>query len=160
MRTAYDFSPLYRSMIGVDRIADQVETAARGGGDSHSPPYDIEKTGEASYRITLAAAGFSADELEITAQPNLLVIDGRRAKSDEGRAFLHRGIAGGDFQRRFELADYVVVKSANYADGVLSVDLAREAPERLKPRRVEIASAEGAPRGWRTYQDQPERRAA
>src|ERR1700761_480237 len=113
MRTAYDFSPLYRSVIGVDRMADLIETAMRSGGDSNYPPYDIEKTGEDSYRITLAAAGFSPDELELTAQPNLLIVAGRKAKDDESRNYLHRGIAGRSFERRFELADYVVVKAAD-----------------------------------------------
>ncbi len=141
MRTAYDFSPLYRSVIGVDRMADLIETAMRSGGESNYPPYDIEKTGEDSYRITLAAAGFSPDEMEIVAQPNMLVVAGRKAKEEEGRNFLHRGIAGRDFERRFELADYVVVKGAAYANGVLSVDLAREVPDAMKPRRVEISQS-------------------
>ncbi|QUD90605.1 Hsp20 family protein [Phenylobacterium montanum] len=159
MRTAYDFSPLYRSVIGVDRMADLIETAMRTGGESHYPPYDIEKTGEGTYRITLAAAGFGADELELTAQPNLLVVTGRKAKGDEGRNYLHRGIAGRDFERRFELADYVVVKSADYANGVLSIDLAREVPEALKPRRIEIAQAGGA-KVQQLRQDASERQAA
>lgn len=143
MRTAYDFSPLYRSVIGVDRMADLIETAMRSGGDSNYPPYDIEKTGEDAYRITLAAAGFAPDELEITAQPNLLIVAGRKAE-DAGRNYLHRGIAGRSFERKFELADYVVVKAADYANGVLSIDLAREVPEALKPRRVEIGQASEA----------------
>lgn len=143
MRTAYDFSPLYRSVIGVDRMADLIETAMRSGGDSNYPPYDIEKTGEDTYRITLAAAGFSTEELELTAQPNLLIVAGRKAKDDEGRNYLHQGIAGRSFERRFELADYVVVKSADYANGVLSIDLAREVPDALKPRRIEIGQAGG-----------------
>lgn len=159
MRTAYDFSPLYRSVIGVDRMADLIETAMRSGGDSNYPPYDIEKTGEDAYRITLAAAGFSPEELELTAQPNLLIVAGRKAKDDDGRHFLHRGIAGRNFERRFELADYVVVKGANYAHGVLSIDLAREVPEALKPRRIEIGqpSAENV---QRIRQDHAERQAA
>jgi molecular chaperone IbpA len=143
MRTAYDFSPLYRSMIGVDRVADLIETAMRTGGDSHYPPYDIEKTGENAYRIALAAAGFNPEELELVAQPNLLIVAGRKAKRDEARTYLHRGIAGENFEQRFELADYVVVKGAEYANGVLSIDLAREVPEALKPRRIEIGQARG-----------------
>jgi len=126
MRTAYDFSPLYRSVIGVDRMADLIETAMRTGGDSSYPPYDVEKTGDDAYRITLAAAGFAPEELELTAQPNLLIVAGRKATHHEDRNFLHRGIAGRDFERRFELADYVVVKGADYAHGVLSIDLAAE----------------------------------
>ncbi len=141
MRAAYDFSPLYRSMIGVDRVADLIDTAMRSGADEPYPPYDVEKTGEDSYRITIAAAGFSAQELEITAQPNLLIVAGRKAKPEEGRAFLHRGIGARAFERRFELADYVVVKAAAYADGVLSIDLERQVPEALRPRRIEIGTA-------------------
>ncbi len=159
MRTAYDFTPLYRSVIGVDRMADLIETAMRTGGDSNYPPYDIEKTGDDAYRITLAAAGFSPDELELTAQPNLLVVAGRKAKHDEGRNYLHRGIAGRDFERRFELADYVVVKAADYAHGVLSIDLAREVPEALKPRHIEIGRASEA-KVQQLRQDTAERKAA
>jgi molecular chaperone IbpA len=133
MRAAYDFSPLYRSMIGVDRMQSE--------GDRGYPPYDVEKTGEDSYRITLAVAGFRPDELELIAEPNLLFVAGRRENGDEGRNYLHQGIAARNFERRFELADYVVVKAASYADGLLTIDLAREVPEALKPRRVEIAGA-------------------
>jgi molecular chaperone IbpA len=142
MRTAFDLSPLYRSMIGVDRMASLIDTAMRSGGDSNYPPYDIEKVGEDAYRITLAAAGFSADELELTAQPNLLIVAGRKpeGEAEEGRTYLHRGIAGRSFERRFELADYVVVRSADYANGVLTIELAREVPEALKPRRIDIVT--------------------
>jgi molecular chaperone IbpA len=160
MRTAYDFSPLYRSMIGVDRMADLIDTAMRSEGDGNYPPYDIEKTGEDSYRVTLAAAGFSAAELEIVAQPNLLIVAGRKAKADDGRTFLHRGIAGRNFERRFELADYVVVKSADYADGVLSIGLVREVPEALKPRRIDILSGDAGDNVQRLEEPQAERRAA
>ncbi len=159
MRTAYDFSPLYRSVIGVDRMAHLIETAMRTGNDTSYPPYDVEKTGDDAYRITLAAAGFSRDELELTAQPNLLIVAGRKAKHDEGRNFHHRGIAGRDFERRFELADYVVVKAADYAHGVLSIDLAREVPEALKPRRIEIGQASGT-KVQQLRQDTAERKAA
>ncbi len=143
MRTAFDFTPLYRSMIGVDRMADLIETAMRSDGDVNYPPYDIEKTGEDAYRITLAAAGFSADELELTARANLLIVSGRKPAGEEGRTFLHRGIAGRAFERRFELADYVAVKTAAYADGVLSIDLVREVPDALRPRRIEISTRGG-----------------
>jgi molecular chaperone IbpA len=141
MRTMYDFSPLYRSMIGVDRMADLIDNAMRSEVDRGYPPYDVEKTGVDSYRITLAAAGFGAHELEITAQPNLLIVTGRKAKEegdDSARAFLHRGIAARNFERKFELADYVVVKSAHYDNGLLAIDLAREVPEAMKPRTIEI----------------------
>jgi len=159
MRTAYDFSPLYRSVIGVDRMANLIESAMRTGVDSNDPPYDVEKTGDDAYRITLAAAGFSPEELELTAQPNLLIVAGRKATHDEGRNFLHRGIAGRDFERRFELADYVVVKAADYAHGVLSIDLVRDVPDALKPRRIDIGQASGA-KAQQRLQDTAERKAA
>ncbi len=159
MRTAYDFSPLYRSVVGADRMANLIETAMSAGADSNYPPYDIEKTGEDAYRVTLAVAGFAPQELELTAQPNLLIVAGRKAKAEEGRNYLHRGIAGRNFERRFELADYVVVKAADYAHGVLSIDLAREVPEALKPRRIEIGRASGATM-QQLRQDSAERKAA
>lgn len=139
MRTAFDFSPLYGSMIGVDRVADRIEASMKIAGDRAYPPYDIEKIGEDAYRITLATAGFRPEELEIIAQPNLLVVAGHKTETGEGRQFLHHGLAGRDFEHRFELADYVVVRSAEYANGLLSISLAREVPEALKPRRIEIA---------------------
>lgn len=139
MRTAYDFSPLYRSMIGADRMAGLIEAAMRRDVDNPYPPYDIEKTGEETYRITLAAAGFAPHELELTVQPNLLIVAGRRQSDDQERTFLHHGIATRAFERRFELADHVVVKDASYVDGLLSIDLVREVPEALKPRRIPIA---------------------
>ena len=162
MRTAYDFSPLYRSMIGVDRMADLIDSAMRSEGDRSYPPYDVEKTGEEGYRITLAAAGFGAHELEITAQPNLLIVAGRKAREEDdgARTYLHRGIAARNFERKFELADHVVVKSASYDNGVLAIDLAREVPEALKPRRIEIGAAEAIPNVRRIHKDQAENRAA
>ncbi len=141
MRTAYDFSPLYGSMIGVDRMADLIAASMKSADDRTYPPYDIEKTSDEAYRITLATAGFRPEELEITAQANLLVVTGRKAEGAPGRQFLHHGLAGRNFERRFELADHVVVRAADYANGLLSIDLAREVPEALKPRRVEIAAA-------------------
>ncbi len=162
MRTAYDFSPLYRSMIGVDRMADLVQSALSSEADVGFPPYDVEKTGDDGYRITLAAAGFSASDLEITALPNLLVVTGRkdRAAGDDGRTYLHRGIAGRNFERRFELADYVVVKSAAYDNGLLQIDLAREVPEALKPRRIEIRAADAKANVRRIHKGQDTARAA
>jgi len=159
MRTAIDFSPLYRSMIGIDHMADLVETAMRSEGDFTYPPYDIEKTGQDAYRITLAVAGFAPEELQVVTQPNLLVVSGRKAQREEGRTFLHRGLAGRDFERRFELADYVVVKAAAHEHGVLAIELAREVPEPLKPRQVQINVAPAADKVER-LSDQTGRRAA
>lgn len=147
MSTAFDFSALYSTMVGVDRMVDLVETALRGHDEGGYPPYDIEKTGEDAYRICVAAAGFAPGDLEITTQPNLLVIKGRKAPVDTeaARRFIHQGLARRGFERRFELADYVVVKEARHAHGVLSIDLVREVPEASKPRRIPIGIGKVAP---------------
>ena len=139
----------------------QFHSAMRSEGDRSYPPYDVEKTGDDGYRITLAAAGFAAQELEITAQPNLLIVSGQKAKEeDAGRTYLHRGIAGRNFERKFELADHVVVKCANYDNGVLAIDLAREVPEALKPRRIEIGAVDAKPNVPRIQEGKAEPRAA
>ena len=135
MRT--DLTPLYRSFVGFDRIADLLETASRADMTASWPPYDIEKTGDDSYRISLAVAGFRAAELEVVSQPNLLVVTGRRADDGE-HAYLHRGIAGRAFEQRFNLADHLVVTDARHEDGLLVIDLVRQVPEALKPRRIPI----------------------
>ena len=140
MRT-YDFSPLYRSAVGFDRLANLLESAARTSQENGWPPYNIETTAENEYRIEIAVAGFKPDELNIDVKENLLTVTGRKTANDDAaveRNFLHRGLAERDFERRFQLADYVVVKSADLADGLLSIELARELPEALKPRRIEI----------------------
>lgn len=145
MRT-YDFSPLYRSAVGFDRLANLLESAARTSQENGWPPYNIETTGENAYRIEVAVAGFKPDELNIEVKENLLTVTGRKAANDlpgDGvsppeRNFLHRGLAERDFERRFQLADYVVVKGADLVNGLLSIDLARELPEALKPRRIDI----------------------
>lgn len=142
MRT-YDFSPLYRSAVGFDRLARQLESAARSSQENGWPPYNIETTGEDAYRIEIAVAGFSADELNIEAKENLLTVTGKKAANDDGapqKTYLHRGLAERDFERRFQLADYVVVKGAALANGLLTVELKRELPEALKPRSIEIAT--------------------
>lgn len=139
MSPAFDFTPLYSS-IGIDRMVDLVETAQRSATGASYPPYDIEKTGEDAYRISLSLAGFAPGDLKIVAEPNLLVIKGQRpATEGQGaRSFLHQGLAQRAFERRFELADYVVVKDASHAHGVLSINLAREVPGALKPRQIPI----------------------
>ncbi len=147
MSNGFDFAPLYSSLIGVDRMVDLVETALRASADPHDPPYDIEKSGEDAYRISLAVAGFAPSDLEISTQANLLVIKGQQS-SGEGqgaRTFLHQGVVRRALERRFELADYVVVKGADYAHGVLSVDLAREAPEARTSRQIPIGSGADRP---------------
>ena len=139
MRTI-DFSPLYRSVVGFDRLAQLLETASVDQASGY-PPYNIERTDENAYRIEIAVAGFRPDELNIEVKENLLTVQGRKAANDAERRFLHRGLAERDFERRFQLADYVVVTEAGLADGLLSISLRRELPEALKPRRIEIATA-------------------
>ena len=140
MRTI-DFSPLYRSVVGFDRLADLLDTAAADSAAGY-PPYNIERTDENAYRVEIAVAGFRPDELDIQVKENLLTVTGRKSANDEPRTFLHRGLAERDFERRFQLADYVVVTDAQLADGLLSISLKRELPEALKPRRIEINSAQ------------------
>lgn len=137
MRT-YDFSPLYRSAVGFDRLASLLEAAAGAEAASGYPPYNIETTGENSYRIEIAVAGFRPEELSIEVKENLLTVQGKKAANDETKRYLHRGLAERNFERRFQLADYVVVTDAALADGLLAISLKRELPEQLKPRRIEI----------------------
>ena len=140
MRTV-DFSPLYRSAVGFDRLAGLLDAAANSDSASGYPPYNIERTDENTYRIEIAVAGFRPDELTIEVKENLLTVQGRKAANDEPRRFLHRGLAERNFERRFQLADFVVVTDAHLADGLLAVSLKRELPEQLKPRQIPIKSA-------------------
>ena len=140
MRTV-DFTPLYRSVVGFDRLANLLEAAAKAEGPTGYPPYNIESVGENAYRIEIAVAGFKADELDIQVKENLLTVTGRKAANDEGRQYLHRGLAERNFERRFQLADYVLVTEADLKDGLLSIALKRELPESLKARKVEISQA-------------------
>ncbi len=141
----YDFSPYRRSTVGFDRLFDFLENANRAEQDNY-PPFDIEKLGDDSYRITLAVAGFKQSEIEIVAHQNLLTISGRKAdeRSRDG-SFLHVGIATRAFERKFELADFVRVTGAELADGLLRIALAREVPEAMKPRKIEIDGSVPAP---------------
>lgn len=139
MRTNIDFAPLFRSSVGFDRMIDALEAAARFNTEQNWPPYEIVKEAEDSYRITMAVAGFSPDALTITQERNVLSVAGQKDGADES-AFLHRGIPAGGFERRFELADYVVVDGASLADGLLTIALRLELPDAMKPRRIEIAS--------------------
>ena len=142
MRTI-DFTPLYRSAVGFDRLARQLESAARTSQENGWPPYNIETTGENEYRIEIAVAGFRPDELTIEARENQLTVTGRKTANDDAaaeRTYLHRGLAERDFERRFQLADYVVVSGAALDNGLLAISLKRELPEALKPRRIEIAT--------------------
>jgi molecular chaperone IbpA len=139
MRPTFDFTPLFRSSVGFDRLLNVLENANRLEAVDSWPPYDIVKTGQDDYRITMAVAGFTPEELTIDHEPNLLVVTGQKANDESGQ-YLHRGIAQRAFKRRFELADHVKVTGANLADGLLTVELAREIPEEMKPRRIQIGS--------------------
>ncbi len=141
----FDLSPLFRSSIGFDRMTRLLDAATRMDDSAFSyPPYNIEKTGENAYRITMAVAGFGEDDLNITVQENSLVISGKLNKSEDEKKYLYRGIAGRAFERRFELAEHIRVSGASLVNGLLHVDLVREVPEAMKPRTIKI-EAKGAP---------------
>jgi molecular chaperone IbpA len=135
---SFDFSPLFRSTIGFDRLMRLADSATRVDTGNSYPPYNIESTGENAYRLTMAVAGFSSDDLEIVVQENTLVIAGKAQKDVENAKYLHRGIARRAFERRFQLADHLKVAGASLDNGLLHVDLVREVPETLKPRKVAI----------------------
>lgn len=139
MRTNFDFAPYRRSTVGFDRLFDLLETSARLDTENY-PPFDIEQQGEDQYRITLAVAGFRPDEIEIVAQNNQLTVKGNRAEEDDTGRYLHRGIATRAFERRFQLADFVVVQDASFDSGLLRISLKREIPEAMKPRKIEIGT--------------------
>ena len=146
----YDLTPFRRSTVGFDRLFDYLESATRAEPDNY-PPFDIEKLGDDTYRITVAVAGFKRDEIDIVAHQNMLTITGRRSEQ-RGRdgSYLHMGIANRAFERRFELADFVQVTGADLADGLLTIELAREIPEAMKPRKIALggvapATLEAAP---------------
>jgi molecular chaperone IbpA len=141
MRTV-DFSPLYRSAVGFDRLAALLEAAAGAEGASGYPPYNIETVGQNAYRIEIAVAGFRPEELSLEVKENLLTVQGRKVPADETRRYLHRGLAERNFERRFQLADHVEVTEAQLADGLLSISLKRELPEALKPRKIEVKSVQ------------------
>ncbi len=137
----FDLTPLYRSTVGFDRLASILDNVTRTDGGSSYPPYNIEKTGEDAYRISIAVAGFAEDELTIETRDGQLVIAGKKAEAEAETNFLHRGIATRAFEKRFQLADHVRATDAVTANGLLHVDLVREVPEALKPRKIEIAKS-------------------
>ena len=142
MRT-FDLAPLYRATVGFDQIADLMDRVLTDTGTSASyPPYNIEKTADDAYRISIAVAGFAEDELSGDVREQALVVSARKAKDEEKRTYLHRGIATRAFERSFHLADHVRVTGASTVDGMLNIDLAREVPEALKPRRIEITNGD------------------
>ncbi|MEQ1540875.1 MAG: Hsp20 family protein [Novosphingobium sp.] len=136
----FDFSPYRRTMVGFDRLFDLLENQSRANSSENYPPFNIERSGEDAYRITLAVAGFKPADIEITAQQNLLVVQGRKGEETSSAQFLHVGIAQRGFERRFELADYVRVDAANLEDGLLTIDLVREVPEAMKPKKIAVGT--------------------
>ena len=146
-----DLTPLYRSAVGFDRLAGLLENAARTGETTGWPPYNIETTGENAYRIEIAVAGFKPEELNLEVKENLLTVTGKKAANDDAaRKYLHRGLAERDFERRFQLADYVVVTEASLDNGLLAISLKRELPEALKPRSIPIGTAKPLIEGEKT----------
>jgi molecular chaperone IbpA len=139
--TSVDFAPLFRTAIGFDRLARLVDTASSAQEAQTYPPYNIEKTGDDSYRLTMAVAGFRPEDLDIVVKDNTLFVSGRVANEGQKTEILYRGIAGRAFERRFVLADHIVVEGADVRHGLLHVGLKRVVPEALKPRRIEIGSA-------------------
>ena len=136
MRT-FDPTPLWRSTVGFDRLFDLIDDSTRWSAEDNYPPYNIERTGEDSYQISLALAGFSPEDLTITAEQNVLTVEGRKAENGEHQ-YLYKGISARPFRRVFNLADYVEVKNASFEGGLLKIDLVRELPEAMKPRRIAI----------------------
>ena len=141
MRSGIDFSPFRRSTVGFDRLFDLLESNIPTQTGENYPPFDLIREGDDRYRITLAVAGFRPDEIDITAQQNLLIVSGRKKDEEDGR-YIHRGIATRAFERRFGLADFVQVKNAEMRDGMLSIELVREIPEEMRPRKIEIGGSE------------------
>ena len=139
MRT-FDFSPLWRSTIGFDHLADLLDSSLRQSADDNYPPYNVERCGEDAYRISLAVAGFGKDDITVTAERDTLIIEGKKPDAEQ-REYLYHGIAARPFRRVFNLADYVQVKHASFKDGLLIVDLVREVPDSMKPRRIPIGNA-------------------
>lgn len=137
----FDLAPLYRATVGFDQIADMMDRVLSADMNQPTyPPYNIEKTADDAYRISIAVAGFAGDDLSVEVKDGALIVSARKAEDEGSRSFLHRGIATRAFERKFQLADHVKVTSASHADGMLHIDLVREVPEALKPRRIEILS--------------------
>jgi len=136
----FDFSPLFRSTIGFDRLMRLADSATRVDGAGTYPPYNIEATGENAYRLTMAVAGFAPEDLDITVKENELLVNGKARKDEDTAKYLHRGIARRAFERRFQLADHIKVAGASLANGLLHVDLVREIPEAMKPRKIDISA--------------------
>ena len=145
MRSAFDFAPFRRSTVGFDRLFDMLENSSFGQGQQENyPPFDLVKEGDNQFRIELAVAGFKPDEIDITAQQNVLIVSGRKAEESEqkGSDYIYRGIANRSFERRFALADHIQVRGADLKDGLLAIELVREIPEAMKPRKIDIGGSQ------------------
>ena len=145
MRSAFDFAPFRRSTVGFDRLFDMLENSNTGQAQENYPPFDLIKLGDNDYRIELAVAGFKPGEIDITAQQNVLLVSGKKSEESEDRGsdYIYRGIATRSFERRFALADHIQVRGADLKDGLLAIELVREIPEAMKPRKISIGGAEG-----------------
>jgi len=146
MRTDFDFTPYRRSTVGFDHLFDLLEKGQRSETSDGYPAFDIAREADDRFRITLAVPGFKADEIEIVAQQNQLTVSGKPAEEDKKRSYLHRGIARRAFERRFQLADYIEVGAASFADGLLAIELNRVIPEAMKPRKIDIGGSNAEPR--------------
>jgi molecular chaperone IbpA len=162
MRSAFDFSPFRRSTVGFDRLFDMLENSSLGQGQQENyPPFDLIKKGDNDYCIELAVAGFKPEEIDITAQQNVLIVSGRKKEESEGgnspggSNYIYRGIANRSFERRFALADHIQVKGADRKDGLLSIELVREIPEAMKPKKINIGGSQREERGAIGGGDQP-----
>ena len=147
MRSAFDFAPFRRSTVGFDRLFDMLESSSQGQGQENYPPFDLIRLGENDYRIELAVAGFKSNEIDITAQQNVLLVSGRKkeeAEDGKDNNYIYRGIATRSFERRFALADHIQVRGADMKDGLLSIELKREIPEAMKPRKISIGESQPA----------------
>ena len=153
MRSAFDFAPFRRSTVGFDRLFDMLENSSAGQAQENYPPFDLIKKGDNDYCIQLAVAGFARDEIDITSQQNQLIVTGRKSDESDQKDgdFIYRGIANRSFERRFALADHIQVKGADLKDGLLSIELVREIPEAMKPRKINIGGSEQSAIG----KDQP-----
>ncbi len=149
MRSAFDFAPFRRSTVGFDRLFDMLENSTAVNGGENYPPFDLIKLGDNQYRIELAVAGFRQDEIDITAQQNVLIVTGRKKDESEnkGSDYIYRGIANRSFERRFALADHIQVTGADLKDGLLSIELVREIPEAMKPRKINIGGSQQREQG-------------
>jgi molecular chaperone IbpA len=156
MRSAFDFAPFRRSTVGFDRLFDMLENSTTGGNGENYPPFDLIKSGDNQYRIELAVAGFKPEEIDITAQQNVLIVTGRKNEEsqEKGSDYIYRGIANRSFERRFALADHIQVRSADMKDGLLAIELLREIPEAMKPKKISIGGAT-QPQHDRIGKDEP-----